>query len=103
MAHARGSIYQRRKLAERPHVVECPIPGGGLREITAMQAWCHDRLGPDGFVTSSRVDRAPDGMPQDVLRVHFAAEQDAQAFALAFGLPHPTKWPNAYGRAGNRP
>ena len=79
-----------RKFAERSFVVECPIPGSVLREIMAMQPWCQGRLGSDAFVTSSRVYRAPDGLQRDILRV-FAAEQNAQAFALAFDLPYRPK------------
>ena len=87
MARARGSIYQRRKLAELPFTVECPIPGGGLRRrLDDMGEWCRARCGADGFVTSNRVDRAADGMPQDVLRIHFRDEATAGAFAEAFGL-----------------
>jgi hypothetical protein len=92
MDRARGSIDRRRKLAERPHVVECPIPGGGLRgRLDGMQAWCGEHCGSDGFVTAKRVDRAPDGTPQDVLLIHFRDEATARAFAEAFGLPYRPK------------
>jgi hypothetical protein len=89
MAQARGSMDRRRKLAERPHIVECPIPGGGLRgRLDGMQAWCREHCRADGFVTSSRVERAPDGTPQDVLLVHFRDDATARAFAIEFRLPY---------------
>jgi hypothetical protein len=90
MARARGSIEHRRKLAERPHVVECPAPGSGLgSRYDAMSAWCRERCGADGFVTSMRVDRAPDRTPLEILLVHFRDEATAGAFAQAFGLMRP--------------
>ena len=87
MASARGRIYRRRKLAELPFIVECPVPGGGLRErLDAMHAWAQRTCGNDRYATSSRRDRAGDGTPQDVLRVHFADEATARAFAAEFDL-----------------
>ena len=89
MAHTRGSIDHRRKLDERPHLVECPILGGGLRStITKMQAWRQEHCGTDGFVTSSRFELAPDGMPLEILLVHFRHEAMARDCASTFALPY---------------
>ena len=89
MAKSRGRIERRRQLARVPFVVECRIPGGGLRErLDAMHAWVRARCGNDGYATSKRVERGPDGMPADGLRVHFADAADAKTFAREFDLVH---------------
>jgi hypothetical protein len=101
MARSRGSNDRRRKLAQLPYVVECPIPGGGLRErLDQMHAWAQRTYGNDGYATSSRRDRAPDGTSAEILRVHFADETTVQAFAREFALPCPPPQPRraAHGR-----
>lgn len=86
-ARARGSHYRRWKLAELTHIVECPIPGSGLRSrLDAMHAWCREHCGPNDCADSKHVDRAPGGMPQDVLLWHFRDAATARAFAAAFDL-----------------
>jgi hypothetical protein len=81
-----SGIERHRKLAELPYIVECLIPGGGLRgRLDAMQVWCREYCSSDGFVSSKRVDRAADGMPKDVLLIHFRDEAAARAFAETFG------------------
>jgi hypothetical protein len=87
MARARGRVERRWKLAELPHVVECPVPGRGLRERhNHMHAWCKERCGNGRYATSSRHDRAPDGMPLEFLCFHFGDAATARAFASAFSL-----------------
>jgi hypothetical protein len=89
MARSRGSNDRRRKLAQLPYVVECPIPGGGLRQrLDQMNAWAKRTCGNDGYATMSREDRSGPGTPQQILRMHFADEATARAFALEFGLPY---------------
>jgi hypothetical protein len=56
-----------------------------------MNAWCRERCGVNGYATTSREDRTGPGLPRQILHMHFAAEQDAQAFALQFGLPYQPK------------
>lgn len=92
MSRDRGFIDRRRKLRQLPHVVEVPRPQGigAWRELDDIDAWCRARCGA-AYATTSREDRSGPGLPQTILRVHFAHDQDARAFALAFGLPHPTK------------
>jgi hypothetical protein len=86
----RGYIDRRAKLRGLPHIVECPRPPGiGLwPELNAMDDWARGRCGLDGYATTSREDRSGPGLPQTILRVHFARSEDAQAFATAFGLPY---------------
>jgi len=77
--------YRRFKVAELPHVVECPIPGSGLRSrLDAIR--CRKRCGLDAYAESRRADRAPYGKPMDVLLVHFGDEATARAFAAEFDL-----------------
>lgn len=87
MSRDRGYIDRRKKLRQLPHVVEVPRPEGvGLwRELTEMESWARAKCGAEGYATTSREDRSGPGLPRMILRVHFAAEQDAHA--LAFGLP----------------
>jgi hypothetical protein len=86
----RGYIDRRKKLRDLPYVLEVPRPEriGLWRELDDINAWCRARCGVDGYATSSREDRSGPGLPRTILLVHFAAEQDARAFALAFGLSY---------------
>jgi hypothetical protein len=90
MAKARGRIERRRFLEKLPFVVECPIPGSGLRQrLDDMHAWARRTCGNERYGTSSRVDRSNSYAPAAILRVHFADEETARAFADAFTLPYP--------------
>lgn len=91
MAGARGNIERRGKFAGLPYVVECPRPSGVWRELDAMHAWVRARCGNDGYMTTSREDRTGPGLPRQILRMHFADEATARAFAAGFGLPYPAK------------
>ena len=84
MAKARGSIERRRKLEKLPYIVECRRP---LRND--VEAWARRTCGADGYLTTSREVRNGAAMPRYILRVHFADEATAKAFALQFGLPYP--------------
>ena len=51
-----------------------------------MHVWCQERCGPDEFVISSRVDRAPDGSPIDIMLVTSAtrARRGRSQLSLAY-------------------
>jgi hypothetical protein len=91
MARARGSIERERKLEKLPYIVECPRPGGGgaWRDVNDLEAWARRTCGNDGYMTTSREVRSGPRMPKYILRVHFAAEATARAFAREFGLSYP--------------
>jgi hypothetical protein len=87
MAKARGSIEHRRRLAALPFTVECAIPPGGLmRRLDDMHARAQRACGNDRYATTTRTERRADRMPTEILRVHFADETTAQAFACEFRL-----------------
>ncbi len=90
MAKARGNIERKRKLEKLPYIVECPRPRGGVwRELDELEAWARHACGADGYMTTSREVRNGAAMPRYILRVHFAVEAKARAFAKEFGLPYP--------------
>jgi hypothetical protein len=59
-----------------------------MRRLDEMHAWAQRTCGNDGYATSSREDRSSDA-PAQILRVHFADEANARAFAREFGLSYP--------------
>jgi hypothetical protein len=60
-----------------------------MRRLDEMHAWAQRACGNDRYATSTRTDRGTDGMPAEILCVHFADEAAARAFAREFGLPYP--------------
>jgi hypothetical protein len=59
-----------------------------MRRLDDMHAWAQRTCGNDRYATSTRTERRADGMPTEILRVHFADEAIAAAFAREFGLKY---------------
>jgi hypothetical protein len=55
-----------------------------MRRLDDMHAWAQRACGNDRYATSTRTKRRADGMPTEILRVHFADETIAAAFAREF-------------------
>ena len=92
MAEARGANERRRKLDKLPYVVECSRPSGGAwRDPGDMAAWAQRTCGSKGYMTTSREVRRAPAMLKYVLRLHFADEAKARAFAAEFGLSYPAR------------
>jgi hypothetical protein len=98
LAKARGGYDRNRKRERCRFIVEVVIPGAGLGgKLDAINAWAKQRVGNDGYMTTSRVDRSDPMRRVEILQIRFDGEDAAQAFAAAFDLPYvgPSREPSS--------
>jgi hypothetical protein len=74
----KGQRTKRQIERDLPYFVEIFVPGNGLREKhEVMHACCNERVGNDGYATTSRHDRQT---VRDYVKFHFRDPQTANAF-----------------------
>jgi hypothetical protein len=85
MPKPRGDVERSQKLARLRHIVQIPIPVGGLGEnVSAMHSWALKRCGPGGYLDSGRIEQDREKKPVEFALFHFPDAAAARDFAAAF-------------------